>query len=152
MSAQMDRLEAASDKAVDRMFRASAAVEKAARSVDGFTPGGRTGYDTAILSGIRRKHNAKADTRRYNAYDREAAAYRELYAAKSAMHTATIRVATLAEKEAAADLVVPADARLVRDSLGWHRVIRVNAKSVSVETGYSWTDRIPMSNVLEARS
>ena len=152
MSAQMDRLEAARDKAVERVGLAQIAVEKAARSVDAVTPGGRTGYDTAILSGIRRKPNAKADTRRYNAYALEAAAHRELDAAKSAMHTATIRVATLAEKEAAADLVVPADACLVRDSYGWHRVIRVNAKSVSVESGYSWTDRIPMSNVLETRS
>ena len=152
MSAQMERLEAARDKAVRRVARAQVAVGKADHSVDAVMPGGRTGYDTAILSGIRRKHNAKADTRRYNAYDREAAAHRELDAAKSAMHTATIRVATLAEKEAAADLVVPTDARLVRDSYGWHRVIRVNAKSVSVETGYSWTDRIPMSNVLETRS
>ena len=148
----MDRLEAARDKAVDRMFRASAAVEKAARSVDAVTPGGRTGYDTAILSGIRRKHNAKADTRRYNAYDREAAAYRELYAATAAWQVAESRIAALAEKEAAADLVVPTDACLVRDSYGWHRVIRVNAKSVSVESGYSWTDRIPLANVLEARS
>ena len=151
MSAQMDRLEAASDKAVDRMFRASAAVEKAARSVDAVMPGGRTGYDPAILSGIRRKHNAKADTRRYNAYDREAAAYAEHAAATAAWRVAESRIAALAEREAAADLVVPTDARLVRDSLGWHRVIRVNAKSVSVESGYSWTDRIPLANVLEAR-
>ena len=151
MSAQMDRLEAARDKAVDRMFRASAAVEKAARSVDAVTPGGRTGYDTAILSGIRRKHNAKADTRRYNAYDREAAAYRELYAATTSLHVAESRIAALAEKEAAVGLVVPTDACLVRDSYGWHRVIRVNAKSVSVETGYSWTDLIPLNSILEVR-
>ena len=148
----MDRLEAARDKAVRRVARAQIAVGKADRSVDAVTPGGRTGYDPAILSGIRRKPNHKADTRRYNAYDREAAAYRELYAATDSLHVAESRIAALAEKEAAADLVVPADARLVRDSLGWHRVIRVNAKSVSVETGYSWTDRIPMSNVLETRS
>jgi len=152
MSAQMDRLEAARDKAVDRMFRASAAVGKAARSVDAVTPGGRTGYDTAILSGIRRKHNAKADTRRYNAYDREAAAYAEHAAATASWRVAESRIAALAEKEAAVGLVVPADACLVRDSYGWHRVIRVNTKSVSVETGYSWTDRIPLANVLEARS
>ena len=152
MSAQMDRLEAARDKAVRRVARAQVAVGKADRSVDAVTPGGRTGYDPAILSGIRRKPNHKADTRRYNAYDREAAAYRELYAATASWRVAEFRIAALAEKEAAADLVVPAGARLVRDSYGWHRVIRVNAKSVSVETGYSWTDRIPLANVLEARS
>ena len=152
MSAQMERLEAARDKAVERVGLAQIAVEKAARSVDGITPGGRTGYDPAILSGIRRKPNAKADTRRYNAYDREAAAYAEHAAAKAAWQVAESRIAALAEREAAANLVVPADACLVRDTYGWHRVIRVNAKSVSVESGYSWTDRIPMSNVLETRS
>ena len=152
MTAQMDRLEAARDKAVRRVARAEFVVGKAAQSVDAVTPGGRTGYDTAILSGIRRKHNAKADTRRYNAYDREARAYAALDAARESWHVAESRIAALAEREAAADLVVPADARLVRDSLGWHRVVRVNTKSVSVETGYSWTDRIPLANVLEARS
>lgn len=40
----------------------------------------------------------------------------------------------------------------VRDQFGWHRVVRVNAKSVSVETGYSWTDRIPLDRVLEAHT
>lgn len=39
----------------------------------------------------------------------------------------------------------------VRDSLGWHRVVRVSAKSVTVETPYSWTDRIPLGKILEAR-
>jgi len=152
MTAQMDRLEAARDKAVERVGLAQVAVGKAARSVDAVTPGGRTGYDPAILSGIRRKPNAKADTRRYSAYAREASAYAEHAAATAAWQVAESRIAALAEKEAAADLVVPADARLVRDSLGWHKVVRVNTKSVSVETGYSWTDRIPLANVLETRS
>lgn len=39
----------------------------------------------------------------------------------------------------------------VRDQHGWHRVVRVSAKSVTVETGYSWTDRIPLEKLLEAR-
>ena len=152
MTAQMDRLEAARDKAVRRVARAQVAVGKADHSVDAVMPGGRSGYDPAILSGIRRKPNAKADTRRYNAYDREAAAYAEHAAATAAWRVAESRIAALAEREAAVGLVVPADACLVRDSYGWHRVIRVNAKSVSVETGYSWTDRIPLANVLETRS
>jgi len=29
----------------------------------------------------------------------------------------------------------------------WRRVVRVNAKSVSVETGYTWTDRVPWHKV-----
>jgi hypothetical protein len=42
--------------------------------------------------------------------------------------------------------------RFVRDSLGWHKVVRVSAKSVTVETAYSWTDRIALDKVLEVRS
>ena len=40
-------------------------------------------------------------------------------------------------------------ARAVRDAYGWHKVARVNAKSVSVETGYSWTDRIDITKILQ---
>ena len=42
-------------------------------------------------------------------------------------------------------------ARAVRTDYGWHKVSRVNAKTVSVETGYSWTDRIAIEKVLEVR-
>lgn len=41
------------------------------------------------------------------------------------------------------------DAIAVRDSIGWHKVIRVSAKSVTVDTPYSWTDRIAVEKVLE---
>ena len=43
-------------------------------------------------------------------------------------------------------------ATLVRDSLGWHHVVRVSAKSVTVATPYSWTDRIPLDRILEVRA
>lgn len=43
-------------------------------------------------------------------------------------------------------------ASFVRDEFGWHKVVRVNAKSVTVETGYSWTDRIPLDRIHEARA
>ncbi|MGO2665666.1 DUF3560 domain-containing protein, partial [Mycetocola reblochoni] len=33
----------------------------------------------------------------------------------------------------------------------WRRVARVNAKTVSVETGYSWTDRVPYPDIQEHR-
>jgi hypothetical protein len=45
-----------------------------------------------------------------------------------------------------ADLV---GATWVRDGAGWHRVARLNAKSVSVESGYSWTDRIEFDRILQ---
>lgn len=43
------------------------------------------------------------------------------------------------------------DAAIVRDEFGWHRVIKVNAKTVTVPTPYSWTDRIPLAKVLDWR-
>lgn len=51
-------------------------------------------------------------------------------------------------KFTAADL---ADAEFVRDEFGWHRVVRVNAKSVTVSSSYSWDERIPLGKVLEFR-
>jgi hypothetical protein len=42
-------------------------------------------------------------------------------------------------------------ARFVRDSIGWHEVVRINAKSVTVRTPYSWNDLIPLGKVLEVR-
>lgn len=43
-------------------------------------------------------------------------------------------------------------AKAVRTSSGWYRVVKVNPKSVLVETGYSWSDRVPLAKVLEVRS
>ncbi|MFD6090598.1 hypothetical protein ACFWGN_00590 [Oerskovia sp. NPDC060338] len=31
----------------------------------------------------------------------------------------------------------------------WRRVVRANAKTVSVQTGYSWTDRAPWHSVTD---
>lgn len=42
-------------------------------------------------------------------------------------------------------------AAYVRVSYGWCKVVRVNAKSVSVDSGYSWVDRIEFSSILEVR-
>jgi hypothetical protein len=40
----------------------------------------------------------------------------------------------------------------IRTDTGWHKVVRVSAKSVTVETGYSWTDRYALGKVLEVRA
>jgi hypothetical protein len=48
------------------------------------------------------------------------------------------------------DRVELAGATHVRDRHGWHAVVRVNAKSVTVKTAYSWTDSIPLAQVFEA--
>jgi hypothetical protein len=42
-------------------------------------------------------------------------------------------------------------ARAIRTDIGWHKVARVNTKTISVETGYSWTDKIAIEKVLEVR-
>lgn len=44
------------------------------------------------------------------------------------------------------------EARFVRDAIGWHQVVRVNGKSVTVATQYSWTDRIGLDKILEVRA
>jgi len=51
-------------------------------------------------------------------------------------------------KFTAADL---SGAVVVRDRFGWHRVVRVNRATVTVETGYSWTRAVPVAKVLEFR-
>jgi hypothetical protein len=40
----------------------------------------------------------------------------------------------------------------VRTQHGWHKVARVNAKSVSVETGYPWVDRYEFDKIREVRT
>lgn len=45
-----------------------------------------------------------------------------------------------------------AGATHVRTRFGWHKVARVNKTTVSVETGYSWTDRYPFDEIHEART
>lgn len=40
----------------------------------------------------------------------------------------------------------------IRTDIGWHKVVRVSAKSVTVETGYSWTDRFSLAKILEVRT
>lgn len=42
-------------------------------------------------------------------------------------------------------------AKLVKDAYAWHKVVRVSAKSVTVETPYSWTDRIAIDEVRDWR-
>lgn len=128
-------------------------LESTTAAAERATPGGLTGYDPAILSGIRRKPDRKGDERRWAAYDRQAevAARLEEYRKD---HDVLVRRIERAERDAAAprdlDSLKPGD--LVRDSSGWHRVVRVNAKSVTVATEWSWTDRIPLERVIETRS
>ncbi|MGV8973630.1 MAG: hypothetical protein ACOH10_15025 [Rhodoglobus sp.] len=141
--------------ALERLGRAAAAVASTHARAESATTGGLSNYDPAILSGIRRKPNPKADARRFAAYDREAAAYAEHTAAEKAVASLVRQVATQERNDASRALVTPESikaAQYVRDSSGWHRVVRHSAKSVSVETPWSWTDRIPLDKILETRA
>ena len=113
-----------------------------------------TETDPAIGSGIRRKPNRKADARRYAGYDRDVQVFVDYEAAHRLVSILIQRLGdAMTERDrvlyTAADLV---GATHVRDQFGWHRVVRVNAKSVTVETGYSWTDRIEVADILDVRT
>ena len=63
------------------------------------------------------------------------------------------RKAERAEEKARPKLTVD-DVRgavAVRTADGWHRVVRISAKSVTFTTPWSWTERIPLDRVLEGR-
>lgn len=78
-------------------------------------------------------------------------------AAEAELHHAEIK-ALRATAKAAEDARVKftaddlRDAVVVRDEFGWHKVVRVSAKSVTVATAYSWTERIAVDKVLEFRA
>lgn len=117
------------------------------------TVGGLTGYDSAVLSGVRRRPDPRKTERRFAAYDREAKLTVALTDAEKDVARLERRLADAMTEGSRRrftrdDLV---GAVVVRDQFGWHKVIRVNQKSVSVDTGYSWVDRIPFSKVLEYR-
>lgn len=128
-------------------------VDAARRVSEGATAGGLTGYDSAVLSGIRRKANPRATARRYAAYDRESALAVLLVAAEREVVILDNRLSH-AVSEANRVRFNRADvmgAQLIRTELGWAKVRRVNAKTVSVDSGYSWADLIPFDDVLEVR-
>lgn len=67
-------------------------------------------------------------------------------------HWQTVREAQIADGTAThygRDSVAAGD--LVRVCGQWRRVVRSNAKSASVETGYSWTDTVPWHKVQDHR-
>lgn len=112
-----------------------------------------TELDSATGSGIRRKPNAKADARRFAGYARSADIFTAFEAAEREVDRLT-RQLEYERAEATRQRFTREDiagAFAVRTSAGWHKVARVNAKTVSVETGYSWTDRIEFDKILDYR-
>ena len=146
-----------SDVLQERLQRAGARLRKAKAAVEKIEARVAvrhwTETDSATGSGIRRKPNAKADARRFALQDREAAAYAELADAEQAFELASARQVAAVREAARVRLTREeiVGARAVRTKGGWQAVVRVNAKSVSVHTGYSWVDRVLFDDVLEVR-
>lgn len=136
----------------EKLERLEEVARNARARSEAATPGGLTGYDSAILSGVRRRPDRKGDGRRFTAYDHEAAAYEALTAQEKLIEGLERRVAKAQrDAEAPRDLDSLAAGWYIRDHYGWHKVIRVNAKSVTVETPWSWPERIPFWKVIETR-
>ena len=107
-----------------------------------------TSLDHGILNiPLSKRGNLDAEIDRHLAEQR-----REARAQQKRDHGARMeaRAAEKARPKMTAEEV--AGARFVRDEYGWHKVVRVSAKSVTVETPYSWTERLPLAKVLEVRS
>lgn len=124
----------------DKLTAAQAEHDAAQRAVDAIDSTPRAG----MRRGIQHQRRVAADVHR----TAEAFARRD-----RAAHE--VKVLQQQIKSASAKPVDPADlkgARFVRDRYGWHEVDKVNAKTVSVKTGYSWTDRIPHDRIHEVRS
>lgn len=118
------------------------ARELAARQMGGGIPGfGGSGNQRAAQQ-VRTASKAA-----YRAY-KEASEKLEYYTSKLRYYERTI-----AERDrprlTRSDI---ANARFIRTSTGWRKVVRVNAKSVSVDSGYSWVDRIPLDKIIEVRA
>lgn len=91
----------------------------------------------------------QAFRRRAAATEREIdAAVAAVRAERRAEHEAA--VAAYAEREAARRRYTRDEidgAGFVHDGHRWRKVVRVNAKTVSVESGYSWVDKIAFDKV-----
>lgn len=73
-------------------------------------------------------------------------------AAKEREHKAARKAAKEAEaNRVRLELPDVLGAKVVRDEFGWHHVLKVNAKSVTISTPYSWTERIPFHKIREVR-
>jgi hypothetical protein len=97
-----------------------------------------------------RKTHARHGAQSINAVVDTAVA--ELKAAQAAEWKANKAAAEKAEQERVRLTRADIDGKtFVKTRTGWHRIARLNAKTVSVETGYSWVNRIPFDDILDAR-
>lgn len=109
--------------------------------------------DHGILSGIRRRSTPTQRRKDAAAIDRRVD---QAVAAVKAQQEAESAEASARYAERAKPVPFTPEelnaARAIRTEIGWHKVVRVNPKSVTVETGYSWTDRFALDKILEVRA
>ena len=147
---RVQALEAQLAAGQEKLSAATDAMTRERSRSDAATPGGLTGYDPAVLSGIRRKSSPKADARRYSAYTREAEAQLRLTRLRDDVrrlgNALAVAIVERDRTRFTRDDVVGAEHVCTR--FGWYSVVKVNAKTVSVTTPFSWTDKIPLESIL----
>ena len=95
-----------------------------------------------------RAHELCSGTQQAN--DRYTSTYRAMVRAEAAVVSAESQIRERDRVRLTADDLKAATH--VRTLTGWHKVVRVNATSVTVETGRSWTDRYQLADVLAAHT
>ena len=95
-----------------------------------------------------RAHELCSDTQKAN--DNYIATYRAMIRAEAAVVSLKAQIRDRGRERVAADDIK--DATHIRTLTGWHKVVRVNAKSVTVATPHSWTDRYRLDEILETRT
>lgn len=131
-----DRLEAA-QHAKEQAERLSASAHEMGGGIPGFGGSG--------------KRRAAGQVR--GAHDRAHRAHQE---ADERIQKWSHRVRSLERRIAEAERVHftrddLAGAEFIHDGISWRQVRKVNAKTVSVETGYSWVDRVPFEKIRSVR-
>ncbi|QYN41190.1 hypothetical protein K1T35_48505 (plasmid) [Pseudonocardia sp. DSM 110487] len=159
---QLTARERAAAAELARAREGLAAAERNAERVAGVAMDGRTANDPNLPLGQVVRRTGRQVRQAQARTDRDLAA---TVAAERRLSSAQMRAraAEAAAERATANVAAAASvtrenlarARFVRDQNGgWHRVKRVNAKSVTVPSvvGGSWDDRIPISTIVEVRT
>lgn len=127
-----------------RLEQARDALQRATAAAEGFH------RDPVDPASVYRPRSGRSAARAAGRNDREAQAWQQVRQARQRVTALEAQVARgsvqrLLTREDVVGAVV------VRTAGGWHKVVRVNARTVSVATGYSWVDRYPFDRLLEVR-
>lgn len=104
-----------------------------------------------------RRSLARTNAAKVRGYDREAREHLAAVAAEREARAKAAHEARLAKDAADHAAALPLIPTLepgdeVRDAFdAWYPVVRLNAKTVTVALGGTWTERIPFAKVLEVR-